>query len=341
MHERITRDYPPREAGVSVLVLSVVVVGSVALRMASKRITTSSIRVDDYLILVATPLMLGSVALTVYAEVKGALGRHVNSVDLDRVELSLKSLFVIILLYPVVVAFVKSSTLLLYSHLFGVRREFRMQICVALVIVWGWAVGVALSTLFICTPMEFNWNPTLPAGRCGHQNAFYIAGGIANTMTDVLIMAMPIPHIWGLQMPVSQRVAVSSVFALGTLVFIIGVIRIPAIVRIDYGDITFTLRWPLLWTIIEEQLAIICANLLLARPVLTRLGAARLPHLRKRTPDAGDGRMYDAWALENSPTVRTQIAAQAPRLSISGFSMTTDRIDSEARARIHVDTEIA
>jgi hypothetical protein len=36
------------------------------------------------------PLMLGSVALTVYAEVKGALGRHVNSVDLDRVELSLK-----------------------------------------------------------------------------------------------------------------------------------------------------------------------------------------------------------------------------------------------------------
>jgi hypothetical protein len=54
MHERITRDYPPREAGVSILVLSVVVVGSVALRMASKRITTSSIRVDDYLILVAT-----------------------------------------------------------------------------------------------------------------------------------------------------------------------------------------------------------------------------------------------------------------------------------------------
>lgn len=36
------------------------------------------------------PLMLGSVALTVYAEVKGALGRHVDSVDLDRVELSLK-----------------------------------------------------------------------------------------------------------------------------------------------------------------------------------------------------------------------------------------------------------
>lgn len=124
-------------------------------------------------------------------------------------------------------------------------------------------------------------------------------------------------------------------------VFIIGVIRIPAIVRIDYDDITFTLRWPLLWTIIEEQLAIICANLLLARPVLTRLGATRLPRLRKRTPDAGDGRMYDGWALENSPTVRTQIVAQAPRLSSSGFSMTTDLIDSEAWARIHVDTEIA
>jgi hypothetical protein len=54
MHERITRDYPPREAGISILVLSVVAVGSVALRMASKRMTKSSLRVDDYLILVAT-----------------------------------------------------------------------------------------------------------------------------------------------------------------------------------------------------------------------------------------------------------------------------------------------
>lgn len=128
-----------------------------------------------------------------------------------------QSLFVIVLLYPLVVALVKSSTLLLYSHLLGVRSDVRMQIRIASGIVWGWAVGVALSTLFICTPMAFNWNPSLPQGRCGHQDAFYIAGGIANTITDVMVIVLPMPHIWSLQMPASQKAAVSGVFALGTL----------------------------------------------------------------------------------------------------------------------------
>lgn len=35
-------------------------------------------------------LMLGSAALTVSAEVQGALGQHVDTVGLNRVELSLK-----------------------------------------------------------------------------------------------------------------------------------------------------------------------------------------------------------------------------------------------------------
>jgi hypothetical protein len=116
-----------------------------------------------------------------------------------------------------VVALVKSSTLWLYCHLFGVRRAIRIQCAVTGAIVWGWAVSVTVSTMLICTPLAFNWNPDLPAGRCGHQGAFYIAGGVTNAITDVMVMALPIPYIWTLQMPVGSRVAVSGVFALGTV----------------------------------------------------------------------------------------------------------------------------
>lgn len=53
MHDPITHSHP-REVGITILVLGVVTVGSVALRMASKRVTQSGIRLDDYLILGAT-----------------------------------------------------------------------------------------------------------------------------------------------------------------------------------------------------------------------------------------------------------------------------------------------
>lgn len=41
--------------------------------------------------------------------------------------------------------------------------------------------------------------------------------GILNIVTDAIVLALPIPLLWGLRLPFSQKLGAGVVFALGSL----------------------------------------------------------------------------------------------------------------------------
>jgi hypothetical protein len=44
-----------------------------------------------------------------------------------------------------------------------------------------------------------------------------LSAAVSNMLVDLMIIAMPWPLIWQLQMPVRQKIAVGGVFTLGAL----------------------------------------------------------------------------------------------------------------------------
>lgn len=52
-------------------------------------------------------------------------------------------------------------------------------------------------------------------GHCGDQIALYMTGGIFNLILDVTVVVLPMPMLWGLQMPRGKKVALTGVFGLG------------------------------------------------------------------------------------------------------------------------------
>lgn len=48
-------------------------------------------------------------------------------------------------------------------------------------------------------------------------------------------------------------------------------VRVVSLMRIDFNDVTYTLPIPLMWSIIEQQLAVIAANLPLLRRVFSAI----------------------------------------------------------------------
>ena len=46
---------------------------------------------------------------------------------------------------------------------------------------------------------------------------FFIANAIPNIITDILMLLVPVPGIWSLQLRISQKIAVFGIFALGLL----------------------------------------------------------------------------------------------------------------------------
>ena len=79
-----------------------------------------------------------------------------------------------------------------------------------------WVVSVILETFLLCRPLAYNWDTSI-SGTCGNRNATYVVAGTLNLVTDLMVMALPLPHIWKLQLSFSKKIALCGVFSLGLL----------------------------------------------------------------------------------------------------------------------------
>jgi hypothetical protein len=112
--------------------------------------------------------------------------------------------------------FIKWSILLFYQRIFGTKSSLRWVLPGCMTIICLWAISVLLETLLLCRPVSYNWDATVE-GTCGDRNTVYVVAGATNMVTDFAVILVPIPYIWQLQMPTSQRVGLIATFSLGLL----------------------------------------------------------------------------------------------------------------------------
>ena len=81
---------------------------------------------------------------------------------------------------------------------------------------WGFAYTFVY--IFQCVPVEQVWTMSVgqPGRKCWSENADY-SFAISSIILDAIILVMPMPFVWRLQMPVRQKVVVSAIFLLGAL----------------------------------------------------------------------------------------------------------------------------
>ena len=65
--------------------------------------------------------------------------------------------------------------------------------------------------------MEAFWNQNIQNARCFDLARVTITSGVLNLLTDVLILCLPVPMVWGLHTTVAQKVIVNGMFLLGIL----------------------------------------------------------------------------------------------------------------------------
>ena len=75
---------------------------------------------------------------------------------------------------------------------------------------------VVLETFLICRPLKLFWDPTAK-GHCGNLNAMSAVAGATNMVTDLMVMLLPVPIIWRLQMANLQKVGITIIFSFGFL----------------------------------------------------------------------------------------------------------------------------
>ena len=127
----------------------------------------------------------------------------------------IQGLYIWGILYPPTIILIKISILLLYNRIFVLPKfQIIVNLCMALFL----CIGIAnwLLDWFFCTPISFYWDKTEP-GTCVDNYKSYMAGGALNIFMDVVLITLPIPVVWSLQLPKKQKLSVIGIFAMGGL----------------------------------------------------------------------------------------------------------------------------
>ena len=118
-------------------------------------------------------------------------------------------------IYPPAVGIIKISTLLLFARIFQGRNFIRIL----------WAVGFFISTytliimlllIFQCKSIKGFWDSNLEAG-CMSSTKVLVAMAVLNIITDFLVVCLPLPLLWKLQMRRGMKLQVMGIFTVGSL----------------------------------------------------------------------------------------------------------------------------
>lgn len=112
---------------------------------------------------------------------------------------------------------IKCSILLILAEIFSVSLLFQRISWGVIALCVAWSLMTILIGFLNCRPIDFNWNLENPEGHCGNQNAAFAAVGIVDIATDTIIISLPVPMVLKLKLPLSKKIAVISVFAVGLL----------------------------------------------------------------------------------------------------------------------------
>ncbi|KAL8898007.1 MAG: hypothetical protein Q9207_006914 [Kuettlingeria erythrocarpa] len=256
---------------VSVVIVSVLAVLAVALRLVCRRQMKVSMSWDDYTIIIGLVFTLGTCFCEVYSVAYGN-AKHFVASSLIKAHIGIKILYALEFLWSVAIASIKVSILLFYRRLFPKQNTSatwcmgHMLLCVLSV-----ALGVVstFGAAFQCTPVAFLWDRSIPGGHCIDFSAFSRFTSIMNIVTDILILAMPIPIVWSLHLDKSKKIGVCAVFLLGGFVCLTSIIRFLFLGTLGHGvDPTWDFVNAGIWTCVEPCIGIVSACLPIMGPLL-------------------------------------------------------------------------
>ncbi|KAL8941997.1 MAG: hypothetical protein Q9216_001930 [Gyalolechia sp. 2 TL-2023] len=247
--------------------MMIIATTAVFLRLYARRISVSKLGADDYLIILALFLTYG-LDINSYFSIKAGVGRHMITLTLDHITSFIKTYLATQVLFGCSITATKLSILFFYHRLFPFRTFFIISFVVGIVSVLWW-VAVILIAFLHCRPLAYYWDRSIPNGHCVNDNLIGYSLTSINIATDIVILILPIPWLWGMNMAIPKRMAVVGLFVLGSFVCIAGIVRIPLLAELKLSDVTWTSINVGVWTSVECNIGILSTCLPILRPLFS------------------------------------------------------------------------
>lgn len=120
------------------------------------------------------------------------------------------------LLYYAAVLFPKLAILAIYLRIFTHKLHRAACWALAAVLIALWFAST-LSVFFMCTPIAYLWDRTIPGGHCFQINTYYRYISLPNIVTDLIIFVLPLPVVWKLHTSRNIKIGLTITFATASM----------------------------------------------------------------------------------------------------------------------------
>jgi uncharacterized membrane protein len=120
--------------------------------------------------------------------------------------------------YGIAIMCTKISILLLYQRVFFPQPWSRSGILLKafMALLAGFYISTTIAKIWQCLPREHIWDKSIP-GTCINISVLFNISGIFNTVTDFIILLIPVKVVWSLNMKRKRKLGVLAVFTVGSM----------------------------------------------------------------------------------------------------------------------------
>ncbi|KAJ5178276.1 uncharacterized protein N7500_000975 [Penicillium coprophilum] len=165
-------------------------------------------------------------------------------------------------------AFVKISIVVFIKRLFGSIRAYVVISNCLVGFIAIWAFASLMVNIFQCIPVQYYYDKKLKGHCMAAQVQFFQTMGSIALIEDVIILCLPIPAFWRLQMNNRQKISLMLVFSLGGVVCIFSLMRLIEFRNFHITDLAASSAKESIWTCLEVNVATICGCLPFFNPLV-------------------------------------------------------------------------
>ncbi|KAH5466254.1 hypothetical protein HBI55_245860 [Parastagonospora nodorum] len=255
-----------------------------ALRIYTRRVQRQDMKLDDWLIIPCTVLTCGMGAGLISGYALGVMGYPTPLpygtdptlaayMFIESYEIEAKIEFAFQLLQCLAMGIVKLSVIYFCRRIFIVHGGSAMDWITRAFILLNvcWTIAFTLVLIFGCREkIWLHWAPLqtgLIAEYCGDLRTPLLASVISDFALELMILLLPLPSIWGLQVSVLKRFGITAVFLMGLMSVAASLVKMSIFIIVltqpyDAGyDINQTVTAMLWWGMLQVGLATVAASL--------------------------------------------------------------------------------
>lgn len=88
-----------------------------------------------------------------------------------------------------------------------------------------WFLSTILVSTFGCVPVKAAWDLTVLDKRCVNSDRFFIDNAVLNILGDLILLCVPMPIVWTLQLAQPKKIALTAVYLLGSFALVTSIVR--------------------------------------------------------------------------------------------------------------------